>query len=61
MGSAFRHPRTTAEKRLSSDPEVAPFVRAKRRAGVLPDAYSDIPRTPGRARKPRYKDHRDGR
>lgn len=38
----LRHPRTTQERRLHSDPELRPYIRGKRSWKRLPNAWDDI-------------------
>jgi hypothetical protein len=55
MNSIFRHPRTLQEMRANDDPEAYPYVRAKRRAKNLPNAWDDkVKQLKGK--KPRDKD-----
>jgi len=40
-GHYFRCPKTTAEKRMNSDPDHIPYVRGRRKTVNLPDAWDD--------------------
>lgn len=53
----LRRPRTANEIRQSGDPEVAAFVRGRRKAHRLPTRWDDQ-QVVVKGRKPRYKDHR---
>ena len=40
-----RNPRSINEMRVAADPEMAQFIRAKRRPHNLPNSWDDIPRS----------------
>lgn len=52
------HPRTQQERRENADPDVADFVRAKRKPRNLPTYYEDFPHARGCNSKPRRKSYR---
>lgn len=41
----FRNVRTINELRQAADPEIKPFIRAKRQGHNLPNSWDDIPRS----------------
>lgn len=45
VGRYFRHPRTTAEKRIAADEEHKLFVRGRRSIRNLPEIYDDMYRS----------------
>ena len=51
----LRHVSTMNERRINSDPETACFVRAARKANVLPNFYDDLPRCNSRSWKKQSK------